>query len=144
MNRIAHARRQAFTLIELIAVIIVLAILAGVAVPRYFDYADRARESSAKGILGGVRSGVASYYANSASTGTPAYPTHTQLTTVGTVMQEPIPANELNGSATVRDADGEYDATASAQAVSGTQGWAYDETAGRFWANTATNSANTW
>jgi prepilin-type N-terminal cleavage/methylation domain-containing protein len=36
----------AFTLVELIAVIVVLAILAGVAIPRYFDYASRAREAS--------------------------------------------------------------------------------------------------
>ena len=33
---------RAFTLVELIAVIVVLAILAGVAVPRYFDYRERA------------------------------------------------------------------------------------------------------
>jgi prepilin-type N-terminal cleavage/methylation domain-containing protein len=34
---------RAFTLVELIAVIVVLAILAGVAVPRYFDYSTRTR-----------------------------------------------------------------------------------------------------
>jgi len=137
-------RLRAFTLIELIAVIVVLAILAGVAVPRYFDYADQARESSVRGTLGGVRSGIASYYANSSMSGTAAYPSFAQLTAVGTVMQEPIPTNELNGSAAVRNANGEFDATASAQAVSGTEGWAYDPASGRFWANTTTSSANTW
>ncbi|MEM7754559.1 MAG: type II secretion system protein [Planctomycetota bacterium] len=138
------SRRHAFTLIELIAVIVVLAILAGVAVPRYFNYADQARESSVRGTLGGVRSGIASYYANSSMAGTPAYPTLTQLTTLGTVMQEEIPTNELNDSAVVRDATGEFDASASAQAVTGTAGWAYDPSSGRFWANTATATANTW
>ena len=41
-------RRSAFTLIELITVIVVLAILAGVALPRYFDYSERARVSAAQ------------------------------------------------------------------------------------------------
>ena len=35
--------RRAFTLIELIVIIVVLAILAGVAIPRYYDYSSRAR-----------------------------------------------------------------------------------------------------
>ena len=40
--------RRAFTLIELIAVIVVLAILAGVALPRFLDQSDAARLSAAK------------------------------------------------------------------------------------------------
>ena len=89
--------RRGFTLIELIAVIVVLAILAGVALPKYFDYAAQAKESACKGALGGVRAGVANFYANSAITGTAAYPTLLQLETQGTVMQEPIPENPYNG-----------------------------------------------
>ena len=38
IDRDSHTRRG-FTLIELIAVIVVLAILVGVALPKYFDYA---------------------------------------------------------------------------------------------------------
>lgn len=37
---------RAFTLVELIAVIVVLSILAAVAVPRYFDYRERAQASA--------------------------------------------------------------------------------------------------
>lgn len=39
---------RAFTLIELIAVIVVLVILAGVALPKYFDHADDAKLAAAK------------------------------------------------------------------------------------------------
>jgi len=42
---LALRRRGAFTLIELIAVLMVLAVLAGVAIPRYFDFSQRARVS---------------------------------------------------------------------------------------------------
>lgn len=37
-----NGRSRAFTLVELLVIIVVLGILAGVAIPRYFDYTDRA------------------------------------------------------------------------------------------------------
>ena len=61
--------RRGFTLIELIAVV-VLAILAGVALPKYFDYAAQAKVSACKGALGGVRSAIANFYANVVQRGT--------------------------------------------------------------------------
>lgn len=94
--------RRAFTLIELIAVIVVLAILSGIALPKFFDYSARARSSAIQGSLGGVRTSIANFYANSAIAGAePVYPTLAELTTPGTVMQEPIPANPYNGLNTV-------------------------------------------
>src|SRR4029077_9339667 len=59
---------RAFTLIELIVVIVVLAILAGVAIPKYIDYTSNAKASATRGVLGGVRSAIANFYANSALT----------------------------------------------------------------------------
>ncbi|MFG0274036.1 MAG: type II secretion system protein [Phycisphaerales bacterium] len=94
--------RRAFTLIELIAVMVVLAVLAGVAIPKYFNYADRAKSSATSGALGGVRTGIANFFADSTFSGTAAYPTLGELTSVGTVMQEEIPANPYNGLSTVQ------------------------------------------
>jgi MSHA pilin protein MshA len=97
MNRNSTIR-AGFTLIELMAVVLILAILAGVALPRFFDYQVRAREAACKGTLGGVRAGVANYYANEAITnGTAVYPSIAQLTDVGEVMQEAIPDNPYTG-----------------------------------------------
>jgi prepilin-type N-terminal cleavage/methylation domain-containing protein len=138
MHRSHHAPRG-FTLIELIAVIVVLAILAGVALPKYFDYAAQAKTSSVKGTLGGVRSAIAHFYANASSTGAAAYPTLVQLQTQGTVMQEPVPENAFNGSAVIAAAT--WNATPP---VSGANGWNYDAATGKFWANSNTVGENAY
>ena len=74
MVRGNQGNRKGFTLIELMAVIVILAILAGVALPKYFDYAEQAKIASCKGTLGGVRAGIANFYANKAINTTAAYP----------------------------------------------------------------------
>ena len=124
MNLAPHRPRRAFTLIELIAVMVVLAVLAGVAIPKYFDYSDRARSSALQGALGGIRTGIANFYADSTFSGTAAYPTLNELTAVGTVMQEEIPNNPYNGLNTVQSVDG---TAAGARTTSNTTqfGWNY-------------------
>jgi prepilin-type N-terminal cleavage/methylation domain-containing protein len=135
---------RAFTLIELIAVIIVLAILSGIAIPKYIDYAAQAKSSSCKGTLGAVRSAIANYYANSALSGTAAYPAIGVMQTFGSggVMQEPIPANPyVSGATATTISAATWNATPP---VSGTNGWNYDATAGKFWANSNTVGENAW
>lgn len=130
-----HPLARAFTLVELIVVIVVLAILSGVAIPKYFDYAAKAKESACKGTLGAVRSGIANFHANSiVSNGTATWPTLVQMQTLGTVMQEPLPANPYNNSNTIQTAT-----WATTPPVSGNAGWNYDPTTGKFWANSNTS-----
>lgn len=150
MNSEKRSSQRGFTLIELIAVIVVLAILSAVAIPRYFDYAASARSASTKAILGAVRSGIANFYANTiVNNGAATFPTLAQLQTPGTVMTDPVPANPYNSSQVI--AAGTWTAAtlstpSPAQTVSGTNGWNYDAAVGKFWANSNTSgiAENAW
>ena len=144
--------RRGFTLIELIAVVVILAILAGVALPRYFDYAAQAKSAATKGTLGGVRAGLANFMANEVITnGTALYPTLVQLNALGTVMQEAIPDNTYDTGANPNVVNLATVVEAAARTVpvlAGTGGWAYyvdnaaTPPAYTFYANTNTTGEN--
>ena len=130
-------QRRAFTLIELVAVIVVLAILAGVAIPKYIDYATNAKSSAVKGVVANVRSAIRNFYSQQAMIGTATYPTLIQLNTVGTVILYEMPANPYNGLNTVTGVTW----TALAP-TAGSFGWNYDQSAGKFWANSSVAGEN--
>ena len=101
MHASFRGTRRAFTLVELIVIIVVLAILSGVAIPKYIDYTANAKSSAGKATIGAVRSAIANFYANSALTGAATYPTLVQMQTLGTVMQEALPNNPYNNANTI-------------------------------------------
>lgn len=55
--------RKGFTLIELIMVIVLLGLLAIVAIPKYYDLQTDAKTAAEKGVVGGVRAGIYTYFA---------------------------------------------------------------------------------
>ena len=56
-------KTKAFTLIELVMVIVIIGILAVVAIARYFDLAHDAETAAEMGVVAGVVSGIYTYYA---------------------------------------------------------------------------------
>ena len=67
-------RCRAFSLVELIAVIVILAVLAGVAIPKYVSYRQTALESAEQGVVGAVRAALANYQGSTAVSGFAAWP----------------------------------------------------------------------
>ena len=56
--------KQGFTLIELMLVVAIIGLLAAIAIPKFADMIDRAKEAAIMGKLGSVRSAIGIYYSN--------------------------------------------------------------------------------
>ena len=66
--------RRAFTMLELVFVIVILGILAGIAAPKLFATRDDAVIAKARADLASIRSGIANAYNANMLTGNFTYP----------------------------------------------------------------------
>lgn len=116
--------RAAFTFIEIAVVIIIIGILAAMVVPKFGALTDDAKTSATQGAVGGVRASIAGFRSARLLAGGNPFPTLTELTTVGTVVENPIPANPFTGVSGVQSVSS---ASATARSVSNTTryGWNY-------------------
>jgi len=55
---------KGFTLVELMIVVAIIGILAGIAVPRYLNFVQRAKEGATKANLGALRSAINIYFSD--------------------------------------------------------------------------------
>ena len=65
-------KEEGFTLVEVIAVLVILGILAAVAIPKFFDMQNTAREKAIEGAIGELNGQVALAFAQNALDGGPA------------------------------------------------------------------------
>ncbi|MHB8635895.1 MAG: prepilin-type N-terminal cleavage/methylation domain-containing protein [Fimbriimonadaceae bacterium] len=110
------AQRRAFTLVELLIVIIIIAVLAAIAIPRFVNSSERSKEAALHGDLKLVRDAIERF---NNDTGT--YPA-----TLDALVASAPPNSGLNtsgGSAPIHTTDwrGPYLATIPSDPVSGSQ-----------------------
>ena len=81
-NRLTPVATGGFTLIELVVVIVILGILMAVAIPKYIDITDKAKQAADRGQLGALRTCTHMLYAKNildGLSGTNAWPAATNI-----------------------------------------------------------------
>jgi general secretion pathway protein G len=124
-----NLKRSAFSLVELVVVVLIIGILAAVAAPRMFNTAGDARDSATKASLGVIRDSIELYKSQNG-----AYPpTATFATAVKPFINGAFPKVQTSLVGTANQNNTVVANTGNPITTpSGTAGWAYNETTGEF------------
>lgn len=109
--------QKGFTLIEIIAVLVILGLLAVVAVPKYIDLQAQAAQKSADGVWGAANSAVSLNFANGILNPAGSTPIATAADLVGAM--ESTPQGWTASGTTLTDSSGTYVITITAAEVEG-------------------------
>lgn len=118
--------RSAFTLVELVVVIMILGILAGVAAPKLLNTSSQASTNGLRQTLSVVRNAIELY---AAQNGGALPPSGTELqfkTALDTYLRGDFPACPFGAG------DDSIQIVTADEAGNGTHGWIYNSTSGEF------------
>ena len=123
--------RKAFTLVELVVVVLIIGIIAAVAAPRMFDTASDARTNSTRQSLVVLRSAIELY--NAKNNG---YPTAAVLkTAIKDYLKGPFPAIQIGANQNDTVVASTQNPINTPEA--GGAGWVYNQTTGNISVNDA-------
>lgn len=89
-------RNGAFSLVEILLVVVIMGILAAVTIPRFVGATDDARTAATESTAGAVRASIASFRTAAVIAGEDPFPGLATLTG-GSVVKSDIPANPFSG-----------------------------------------------
>jgi MSHA pilin protein MshA len=89
--------QKGFTLVELVVVIVILGILSAVAVPKFIDMQDEAKQAAVEGARGSVKSAVSLVHAKWLAAGEPDAGTFTVEGTDVSYDEYGYPTADTNG-----------------------------------------------
>ena len=128
--------RAGFTLIELVVVIIIIAILAAVAVPKFYDRTSDAREAATLQSLSTLRGAVELYKVDNGS-----YPT-SLAADARTYIKGPFPPVVIGGTENFTVVVVTGNSALQASDVTTAGGWLYNSTTGELRINLASHFDN--
>ena len=144
----SKSRRSAFTLIEVLIVVIIMAVLAATIIPQFSSSTDDAKTSSVKFNLHTIRTQIEMYKANHMGKVPTLANFKVQMTeksdingtktgelTCGPYIQGDIPANPFTGTNTLVAVSAA--GVTPTGVVAGGAGWQYDQSNGNFYPNNA-------
>jgi prepilin-type N-terminal cleavage/methylation domain-containing protein len=128
-------RRKGFTLVELVVVILILGILAGVAAPKMLNTSAKATDNGLKQTLSIVRDAIEMYQAETGRVPDPA-DGPTFITNLQPYMRGAFPKSPVHTGGSADDV-----LVATNSTPTGATGWLYNKTTGEFICNLGTASA---
>lgn len=129
--------QRGFTLIELMIVVAIIGILAAVAIPKFAQMIERAKEGATKSNLGAVRSAVSIYYGKQEGNYPASIASNSAF--IGTADSNFMAELPKATATPLGNSNAETAVTAVPSATG--NGWAYNSASGEVWANsTATDT----
>ncbi len=89
--------KRAFSLLEVMIVVIIIGVLAAVVIPKFASATSDAKTASLEATLGGVRASIAAYRTRAVIEGSDPFPTLAQLLAEGQVLHTQVGANPFTG-----------------------------------------------
>jgi prepilin-type N-terminal cleavage/methylation domain-containing protein len=128
-------KQKGFTLIELMIVVAIIGILAAVAIPKFAEMLEKAREGATKGNIGAIKSAISIFYGDN----TGVYPSLLTDTTFQKYLAAipPVKVTHPKAPFNLKGTCTDVALVTNSTAVfdTNTDGWRYNSLTGDAWVN---------